>query len=194
MRLQRLLVVTAFVVLGVLPAAGVSADAGAQTLEYHVGDALLAAINPAFSPAIALAPSGDTIEIMGNGTLSLHPKSVTGEGTFVHKGPTGDIVGSGTWTASKLLSFNNYGPSTDPTFPASFRGGQAEILVHLVGTPAGGGPTVEADAVLRVTCRLPGDSGPAHQGADEGITLNVKDATNFNKRAGGATLLIQTSP
>ncbi len=194
MRLPRLFVVTAFLALSVLPAAGVSADAGAQTLDSHLGDAFLAAINPAFSPVIAMAPSGDTIEIMGNGTLSIHPKSVTGEGTFVHKGPTGELVASGTWTASRLLSFDNYGPSTDPAFPASFRGGQAQILVHLVGTLAGGGPTFECDAVLRVTCRVPGDSGPAHQGADEGITLSVKDVVNFNKRAGGATLFIQTSP
>jgi hypothetical protein len=167
------------------------AGSGAQSLEYHAGDAFLAAIDPSFSPVIARAPNGDTIEIMGNGTLSIHPKSVTGGGTFTHKDASGNVLGSGTWTARQLLSFDNYGPSIDPTFPATFRGGQAEIAIHLTGTPSGGGGTVELDGVLRVTCRLPGDKGPAHQGADEGITLNLKGGANFNKRAGGATLFVQ---
>lgn len=172
------LVATLLVVLGLV--GGASAN-GATTYSVHAGDAVLAAISPALSPAIAAAPNGDTIEVRFTGEINTAPKSASGSGTFEHKNAAGDVVGSGTVTATRLMSFKFYGHSTDPTFPPDFTAGKALISVVL---EASSGATF--DGVLTVTCHLPGAAGPP--GTEEGIRLNVKDAINFNHEAGGGTL------
>ena len=60
-------------------------------------------------PAVAKADNGETIEITGAGTLDLAGKSVTAAGAFTQKMPTGDIVTTGVWTATGLVSFESYG-------------------------------------------------------------------------------------
>jgi len=129
--------------------------------------------------AVAMASNGDIIEVAGQGTLSIHPKTATGEGTFVHKDAGGNIiVANGIWMATELLSFKEYGPSTDlVNFPPNFRAGYANIRVHL----AGGG--AEFHGILRVYCLLPGVKAPAS--TPEGILLNIPGVANFNKVAGG---------
>lgn len=133
---------------------------------------------PDFPPVVvAEASNGDIIEVAGEGTLSVHPKSVTGNGTFTHKDAGGNVVGSGSWTATQLLSFIEYGPSTDPGFPPSFRAGYAHIRLQLSagGTSFGG--------ILKVFCLLPGVKAPPS--SPEGIYLNIQGGLNFNKVAGG---------
>ena len=149
---------------------------------------------PFFGPpfpeiVVATASNGDIIEVAGQGTLSIHPKTATGNGTFTHKDSDGTIVlGSGTWMATELLSFQEYGPSTDPAnFPPNLRAGYANIKVHLTGGGA------EFPGILRVYCVLPGAKVPAS--TPEGILLNIPGVANFNKVAGeggfgGPTLFI----
>src|SRR5437870_2664752 len=60
-------------------------------------------------PAVARAADGETVEISGAGTLDLAGESVTAAGAFTEKTPTGDIVTSGVWTATGLVSFQSYG-------------------------------------------------------------------------------------
>lgn len=155
------------------------------TFDYHVGDAFLAALDPDFSPAVAVAENGDKIALDGTGELSIHPKSATGSGTFEHTNAAGDVVESGTWDATELLSFHSYGPSPDAGFPSDFEAGVALIRVHLA--PDAGGPGF--DAVLSVTCLLPGIKLPPS--LHEGIHLAIQDAVNFNHEAGGATLFVR---
>lgn len=124
-------------------------------------------------PDVATAPNGDTIEIRGEGMLSVHPKSATGEGTFVHKDPQGNVFGTGAWEATELLSFKTYGPGDD-TVPEDWRTGKALIRVHL--TAASG---FEADGILTVGCVLPGARVPG--GLFEGATLQIQGGQNFNK-------------
>ena len=126
------------------------------------------------------------MEISGLGTLGVNPKSVDGGGVFVHRGSGGNVLGSGTWTATKLISFVDFGPT--PAFTPDVRSGIANISVRLVGVAAGGG-AVEFDAVLRIQCNLP-DVIPS---LDEGVRLNVKGGSNFNSEAGGATVFILPS-
>lgn len=161
------------------------ATTSAGAWDYHAGDAFLAALNPAFAPAIATASNGDRLELSGTGTLATHPKAVTGGGTFTHKNAAGAVLGSGTWTATKLLSFRSYGPSPVPGFPPDFEAGIALIKVHI--SPAAGGPGF--DGVLRITCTLPDTFVP--RGSHEGVRLAVEDVINFNKEAGGATLFVR---
>lgn len=158
-----------------------AADSGSGTWLYLIAvnaPVPLCDLIPAGCPATAMADNGDTIEITGSGLLSLRPKSAGGGGTFTHKDAAGSMLGSGTWTATELISFNSYGPAApDVGFPPNFEGGRVLIRVALdPGEP--GGPTV--GAVLEVVCRLPGDRGPAVEGQGEAVTLNIQDVINFN--------------
>src|SRR2546425_6726438 len=129
-------------------------------------------------PPAAMASNGHTIEMSGEGKLSIlrdngNPSSVTGGGSFIHKDATGRVVSVGTWTAKKLLRFNPFGPGvgTPPTWEA----GTAKLRVRLE-TDSG---AMEADAVLEVGCHLPGNSGAP--GTIEGVRLNVRGALDFNQ-------------
>ena len=139
-------------------------------------------------PDVATASNGDTIEITGFGTLSVKPKSVTGGGTFVHRNSTGTVLATGTWTVTKLLHFESYGPSPlVEIFPPSFEAGRALMSVHLVALDG-----TEADANLTVGCILPEVEVPGR--LFEGITLKVKGGPNFNQPDLGATLFILQPP
>ncbi len=131
-------------------------------------------------PNVATASNGDTIEIAGEGTLSVHPKSVTGNGTFTHTFAGGGSV-SGTWTATQLLSFKSYGPVAG--FPPNFEAGRATISVQLFvgGNPVGSG-------ILTVGCLLGGPKEPG--GLFEGVKLSVQGGPNFNKVVPTSTLFI----
>jgi hypothetical protein len=130
-------------------------------------------------PDIAEASNGDTIAIIGTGTLTPMPKAVTGSGTFVHKDASGVVLAAGTWTAVQLITFVSYGTLPPPN--QNFEGGTANIRVHL--TPSSGGGV---DAVLQVHCLI----GSPPSGVDEGIRLNVQGGPNFNREVHGETLFI----
>lgn len=189
--LAALAVSAAFGVYAMSSFTGV-ANAGSGTLEYRwlAGAGVVDFPAPGVTvcelgppcPDVATASNGDTIEIAGEGTLSVHPKSVTGSGTFTHNFAGGGS-GSGTWTATELLSFKSYGPSPASVgLPPTWEAGKAIIRVRLV---AGG---MEADGILTVGCILPGVQVPG--GAFEGTTLSLQGGPNFNKSDEGATLFI----
>jgi hypothetical protein len=138
------------------------------------------------APFFAAFPNG----VAGGNTLSIHPNSVQGTGVFIHNDENGNPVASGTWTATKLLNFKNYGSAGDPNFPfADGKAGFANIQLHLVAD-AGPGAGSEFDATLHIRCLLPGnDSTPPSW--VEGVRITVKDGLNFNKTVvGGGTLFL----
>lgn len=147
-----------------------------QTFDYLVG------VDPVHGPVVSMASNGDTIEIKGQGTLSIKPKSVTGGGTFVHKDPDGNVVGTGTWTAERLLTFRSWG--TSEGFPENFEGGRALIKVSLDPD----GLDEEFDGRLRIECLI----GDVPGGADEGAKLWVRGGPNFREVVSGETLFIRT--
>ena len=161
--LSVLIVVLALVLL-VSGASSISADSGSATYIYLI------------ETDTAMASNGDTITLTGFGTLSIHPKSVTGGGTFTHMDAAGNVLGSGTWTATQLLSFNGYGCGGDG-LPDDFCGGRANISVHL---------SSGFDAVLQIDCVI--GSPPA--GAIEGVRLAVQSGPNFNREVSGDNLFI----
>jgi hypothetical protein len=130
---------------------------------------------PSPCPDIARAANGDTVKIAGTGTLSVHPKSVSGTGTYTS---TNTRVGSGTWTAVALLSFKAYVTTSSPTAGAT--SGKALIRLQLSNGSMG---------VLRITCHLPLTTIPS--GFHEGVRLAVQSGPNFNKEAGGVTIFIR---
>jgi hypothetical protein len=60
-------------------------------------------------PAVAKSANGDSYEISGAGTFDPQNKSVKGAGTFDHKSTNGNVLETGVWTASALISFDSYG-------------------------------------------------------------------------------------
>ncbi len=196
--MRRQLTNFAFVALAVAILSGTSmlsltgvANAGSETLNYRwLAGAGAVDFGPGTvcdlgtpCPDVATASNGDTIEITGEGTLSVHPKSVTGSGSFTHNFAEGGSV-SGTWTALKLLSFKSYGSSPAAVgLPPTWEAGKAIIRVQLF---IGGNPV--ATGTLTVGCILPEVEVPG--GAFEGSTLNVRGGPNFNKNLERATLFI----
>ncbi len=154
---------------GVLPA---PSDSGSATFQYLAGSGFLCGLASTACPDIARADNGDTMEITGSGTLSIHPNSVSGGGTFTHKDSNGNVLESGTWTAQELISFVPY-----LVLPDNLAGGSALIRVHV---------STGFDAILLIDCAIGAPPGRA-----EGVTLNIQDVINFNKKVSGFTVYIK---
>jgi hypothetical protein len=172
-------------ILSTLIPLGFASPTGSGTFQFLVGAGPLCSLpgvtNPC--PDVSKAANGDTVAVAGQGTLSIHSKSVTGSGTFVHKAPDGSVKAMGTWSAMQLMSFKSFGNS--PGLPSNFVGGLALILVQLSvnGTPV-------HTAVLTVIC----DVGSPPTGLMEGFKLAVQDTPfNFNKQVSGLTLFIASA-
>lgn len=145
-------------------------------------------------PDIGVAPNGDEVEVRGEGVFSAHPKTVDASGTFVHKSSTGAVLGSGTWTASALLSFDFYGCRFIPALGLDLGdddlcGGAVKMSVEL--DPGGpGGPTLPG--ILTIFCII-GPQAPASHALPEGegATLNIPGVINFNHTHHGDNVYIR---
>lgn len=145
-------------------------------------------------PNVSEAPNGDRISVTGSGVFSIHPKSVTASGSFTHTDADGNVVGSGAWTADKLVSFEFYGcgvvESVGVTLPPNFCGGALKLDVTL--TPSG--TSLALDGKLTIFCIVGPQAPSSHDDpSEEGITLVVPGAANFNKLVSGMNIYIQTS-
>lgn len=168
--------VTLLSIIGLSPLA-VATAAGFTHYGYRIG------VDPVEGPVITRAANGDTIEVMGQGTFSFGPTSVTGGGTLVHKNADGDVIGHGTWTATRILSFDPWG--TSPGFPPTFEGGRAVMRINI--KPVENFPGI-FDGFLTVTCLI----GTVPPGSHEGIKLYVpRVGLDFNQEVSGETLFIR---
>jgi hypothetical protein len=186
-RWMRFGVIIGLLALGLLPG-GVPrarADSGARTYDFLIASDFLCGLEPSACPAIAMAENGDTVEITGAGTFTIHPDTVHGGGSFAHKDAAGHVLFTGTWTAVEVLSFHSYGSGAVQGLPQEFEGGQLMLRVLMdPGEPGG----ARFPAILWVHCLL-GDKIP--QGSEEGIRLNVPGVLNFQQTVSGFTLFIR---
>ncbi len=173
----------AFTLLG---AGGAMAEDPPEKFEFHIGDAFLASLNPAFSGGDrANASNGDTITIVGRGKFEVKEGGAKGSGIFVHQTPDGHLLGTGIWRAKNLLHFDDFGSQAG--VPPTFHGGHAVIAVHVVGHPGGDATvTEEFDAVLTVDCKI----GQFPAGFEEGITFEIPGLVNFDHKVFGATVFV----
>jgi hypothetical protein len=168
--------------LAFVPATALAAPASVNHTTYHwfVGEA------PVLGPDVSMAPDGSTVTMFGNGTFNAGPdKSVTGGGNYTIKDASGATVAKGTWTATQMLGFVNYGNGVPQGTPANFYGGQAQMKVTLSGV---------GDGLLNINCTL-GDPPGGHNGpgiipAEEGIDLSLGNGLNFNREVSGETVFI----
>ena len=169
-------------------------------------------------PAVAKADSGETIEISGAGTLDLAGKSVAAAGAFTQKTPSGDIVTTGVWTATQLVSFESYGLDpgvllrdypqfrrlglfvmAGPKMPGPMAGPMAGLMagpiaaggvavIHIRLLPDAGSP---AEAILRVNCAK--GKVPEDQPTD-GVRLEITGGPAFDEPVSGRVVFLLQRP
>lgn len=158
-------------------------------------------------PAVVKSATGDSYEISGAGTFDAQNKSVQAAGTFTHQAPNGNVIETGVWIASELVSFESYGvapgalrqkgialgpkpfgpkrlPMASGPMPT---GGLAVFRIRLL--PMSG---ASKTAVLQVNCAL--GNVPAERQI-EGIRLSLeRNGTEFSLEVSGRVMFLSMSP
>ena len=158
-------------------------------------------------PATAKANAGDSYEMSGAGMFDPQNKSVKAAGTYTHKSPNGNVLETGVWIASELVSFDSYGaapgalrqkglalgpqPFSPRRLPMSSgpmpTGGLAVFRIRLL--PMSGASTTVA---LQVNCAL-GDV--PRERSVEGIRLTLeRNGTEFSEEVGGRVMFLAMRP
>ena len=157
-------------------------------------------------PAVVKSAEGASYEMSGAGTLAPQKKSVTAAGTYTQKSSRGDVLETGVWVASELVSFDSYGiapgalmregraigppqfgPRRSPMFSGPMpAGGLAVLRIRLF--PVLG---FAKNATLQVNCALgkvPDDR------STEGIRLTFDGGGEFDQEISGRALFLLTRP
>jgi hypothetical protein len=141
-------------------------------------------------PNFGVAANGDQIAVTGEGEFSVNPNSVTAAGEFTHTDSSGNVLATGTWTATGLLDYQSYGCGEvfgDP-IPADLCGGALKMRVTL--TP--NGTSLQLPGTMTVFCVIGPHAPQSILGPlTEGVTLNVPGIINFNHSAGGDNVYVQ---
>ena len=158
-------------------------------------------------PAVARSLNGDSYEISGAGSFDPRTKSVKAAGTFNHKSTNGNVLETGVWTASDLVSFGSYGvaPAALMQKGAAFGGpqvGPKRLPIFARPLPSGGlaifrimlvplsGPT--KTAVLQVNCAL-GDV--PRERFVEGIRITLeRDNSEYSEEVGARVMFLALRP
>jgi hypothetical protein len=158
-------------------------------------------------PATVKSANGDSYEMSGAGTFNTQSKSVKVTGTFTHRSSNGNVLETGVWIATDLVSFDSYGVAPHALLQkgAAFRsppfgpkrppipsgpiptGGLAVFRIRLL--PMQGASTT---AVLQANCAL-GDV--SHERSVEGIRLTVeKNGAEFSLEVSGRVMFLSMRP
>jgi hypothetical protein len=158
-------------------------------------------------PAVVKSADGASYEMSGAGTLRAPSKSVTAAGTYTQRSSSGDVLETGVWVASELVSFDSYGIAPG----ALMREGRAlgpppfgpKRVPMLSGSTAAGGLAVlrvrllpvlglARNATLQVNCAL-GKVPDEHP--VEGVRLALEGGgAEFDEEVSGRTLFLLTRP
>jgi hypothetical protein len=199
--------VTAFLI-SVIGASPVLADNDSANYNFLVGSGFLCDPNNSTTcPAVAMAANGNTIELSGAGTLTLASKSITAGGAFTHKSSTGEILETGVWTATELLSFKSYGVAPGALMGQiqkfkAFRPLPIGLGIMAGPMPAGGLALIRIrmlpdvgrpkEAILQVNSAK-GKVPEKHQG--DGVRLAIQEGgPKFDEKVSGRILFILTKP
>jgi len=158
-------------------------------------------------PAVVKSAQDDSYELSGAGTFATQSKLVTAAGPFTHKSANGNVLETGVWVASELVSFESYGiapgalmregqafgpppfgPMRSRMFSASLpAGGLAVFRIRLL--PIRG---ISRTATLQVNCAL-GKVPEEHPA--EGIRLAFEGGgVEFGEEASGRTMFLLMRP
>jgi hypothetical protein len=154
-------------------------------------------------PAVTKSANGDSYEISGAGTFEPQKKSVQAAGTFNHKSMDGNVLETGVWTASELISFGSYGiapnalqqkgpvygspqlgPKRMPTRASTMPTGGLAIFRILLVPLSGPSKT----AVLQMNCAL---GNVPRERSVQGIRLIFENGgSGFSEEVGGRVLFL----
>ena len=125
----------------------------------------------------------------GEGLFSIHPKTVSANGNFTHSDSQGNVLGSGTWVATQLLSFQAYGCGVVLGFPIppNLCGGKLMLRVQLTSESG------QFEGILSVFCIIGPNPPNSHDDeSGEGARLDIIGVNNFNKIVSGGNVYIKT--
>jgi hypothetical protein len=158
-------------------------------------------------PATAKSNQGDSYEVSGAGTFDGQSKSVKAAGTFAHKSPNGNVLETGVWLASQLVSFDSYGtaPNALPRRGIGFGPpamGPKRMLMTPGPMPTGGLAVfrirllpmqgLSTTAVLEANCTL-GDV--PRERSVEGIHLRLeRNNSEYSEEVSGRVMFLATRP
>jgi hypothetical protein len=135
-------------------------------------------------PNLGVAANGEQIAVTGEGEFSVNPNAVDASGGFTHTDSVGNVMATGTWTATGLLDYQSYGCGVvfGTTIPPNFCGGAVRMSVTLTPT----GTSLQIPGTLTVFCVIGTHVPLSVLGPlTEGVTLKVPGIQNFNHSAGG---------
>jgi hypothetical protein len=158
-------------------------------------------------PAVAKSANGDSYEISGAGTFDAQNKSVKAAGMFSHKSTNGNVLETGVWIASNLVSFDSYGIAPAALLQKGPAFGSPQIGPKRLPMRSGPLPTgglaifwillmpisgASRTAMLQVNCAL-GDV--PRERSVEGIRLSLeKGGTDFSEEVGGRVMFLSMRP
>src|SRR6266487_7091281 len=101
-------------------------------------------------PNLGVAANGDQVAITGGGEFSVNPNAVGAAGGFTHTDSSGNVLATGTWTATGLINYQSYGCGVvfGTTIPPDFCGGAVKMRVTL--TPDG--TSLQLPGTMTVFC------------------------------------------
>lgn len=159
---------------------------------------------PSTCPAITKSDAGDSYEISGAGSFDLQSKSIKAAGTFTNRAANSNVLGTGVWIATELVTFDSYGIAPNALLHKGLTGHPqfgSKHLPAISGSMPSGGLAVfrivllpvsgkAKAAVLQVNCVL----GEApHERSVEGIRVTV-DAREFSEEKGGRVMFLLMRP
>jgi hypothetical protein len=143
-------------------------------------------------PNFGVAANGDEIAITGEGEFSVNPNAVDAAGEFTHTDSGGNVLASGSWTATGLINYQSYGCGEvfGTPIPPDLCGGAVKMSVTLTPT----GTSLQLPGILTVFCVIGTHAPQSVLGPlTEGVTLNVPGIQNFNHSNGGDNAYVQIS-
>jgi len=158
-------------------------------------------------PATTKATQGDTYEVSGAGMFDAQSKSVKAAGTFSHKSANGNMVDTGVWIASELVSFVSYGVAPSALLHEKSGLNPAQLVHMRLKMPSGPMPTggfavfrvrlltlsgAAKTGVLQVNCAI---SDVPQERSVEGIRLSLEgDRNEFSEEVGGRVMFLSMRP
>jgi len=185
-----------------------SAQTNSNSYTFLLGSGFLCDGNDASTcPATAKGTQGDSYEVSGAGTFDAQNKSVKAAGTFSHKSANGNVVETGVWTASELVSFVSYGIAPGALLHEKSRLNALQFAPMRLKISSGPMPTgglgifrvrllslsgAVKTGVLQVNCAL-GDV--PRERSVEGIRLSLESERNeFSEEVSGRVMFLSMRP
>jgi len=158
-------------------------------------------------PAMTKAVQADTYELSGAGVFNPQSKWVNATGTFSRKSNNGNMVETGVWIASELVSFISYGVAPSALLHEKSRLNLSQLVPMRLKMPSVPMPTggravfrvrlltlsgAEKTGVLQVNCAL---GNVPQERSVEGTRLSLEgDRNDFSEEVGGRVIFLSMRP